>query len=132
MQLRDAPGAADQRCPQTGQFSCGGRAAAAAARESRVFWISRPGLTAPVDSVLESRELVDPYRTARVQAPSRYSDLCPETKFTAIGKLRRRIVQHDCRINFAQERFGGRGVVGDDCIGMMRSIAFDMRDGGGE
>src|SRR5262245_268062 len=111
MPLRDAPDEADRRSPQTDQFSCRARAAAAAARVSRVFWISRPRLTAPVDSVLESGELVDSDRATCVQASGSDADLRSETKFTAIGELRRGVVQKDCRIDFAQERLGRRTVV---------------------
>ena len=77
-----------------------------ALRIERVFWISRPGLTAPVDAVLEGGELVDSDRPARVQAAGGNADLCAETEFAAVGELRRRIVQHDRRIDFAQEPLG--------------------------
>src|SRR5512138_3368522 len=97
--------------PQKDQFSCRARAGAAGAPEQRFFWMSRPRLTAPVDSVFEGGELVDPDRPACVQSSGGDADLRTESEFAAIGELGRSVVQHDCRIHFAQELFSGLAVI---------------------
>ena len=51
-----------------------------------------------------------------------------KTKFAAVGELRRCIMQHDRRIDLAQEFLRRLPVFGDDRVGVMRAVAFDMRD----
>ena len=58
------------------------------------------------------------------------ADLGAEAELAAIGELRRRITQHDGRVDFAQKFLRRFAVFGHDRIGMMRAIAFDMRDRG--
>src|ERR1700732_218162 len=66
---------------------------------------SRPRLSAAADAVLETGELFDAARAAGVQPAGGDADLGAETELAAVGKLRRRVVKHDCRIHFAQEFF---------------------------
>ena len=82
-------------------------------------WISRPGLTAPVDAVFEGGELIDSYRAARMQPSGGNADLRAEAEFATIGELGRRIMQDDGGIDFAQELFCCGLVIGDDCVGVM-------------
>src|SRR3984893_16535302 len=64
---------------------------------------ARPRLSAAADAVLETGKLFDSDRAARVQPAGGDADLGAEAELAAVGKLRRRIVQHDGRIYFAQE-----------------------------
>src|SRR5262245_229271 len=112
--------------PQKDQFSCRARAGVAGAPEQRFFWMSRPDLTAPVDSIFKGGELVDPDRPARVQSSCGDADLGTEPELASIGELGRSVVQDNCRIHFAQEPFGNLAVVRYDCVGVMRSVAIDV------
>src|SRR4029077_18380123 len=91
---------------------------------------SRPRLSAAADAVLETGELLDADRAARVQPAGGDADLGAEAELAAVGELRRGVVQHDRRIHFAQEFFRRGFVLGDDRIGVMRAIALDMGNRG--
>jgi hypothetical protein len=54
-----------------------------------------------VDTVFESRELIDAYRAACMQPSGSDADLGAETKFATVGKLRRCIMQYDRRVDLA-------------------------------
>src|SRR5579872_7373488 len=62
-----------------------------------------PRLPVAVNAILEAGELLDADRTARVQPSGGDADLRAETELTAIGKLRRGVMQHDRRIDLAEE-----------------------------
>src|SRR5579871_625244 len=76
-------------------------------------------LSAAVDAVFETGQLLDADGTARMQSPSGDSDLAAKTEFAAVGKLRRGVVQHDRGIDFAQEFLGRRTIFRDDGIRVM-------------
>src|SRR5580700_4047358 len=88
--------------------------------------LSRPRLSAAADAVLETGELFDADGAARMQPAGGDADLGAEAELAAVGKLRRRVVQHDRRIHFAQEFFRRGFVLGDDRVGVMRAVALDM------
>jgi len=54
-----------------------------------------------VDTIFERRELIYADGATRVQSPGGDADLGAEAKFSAIGKLRRRVMQDNGRIDFA-------------------------------
>src|SRR5208282_6449258 len=91
---------------------------------------SWPRLSAAADAVLETGELFDTDRAARVQPAGGDADLPAEAELTAIGKLRRSIMQDDRRIHLAQKLLRRRLVLGDDRVGVMRAVALDMSDRG--
>ncbi len=91
---------------------------------------SRPDLPRTVHAVLEGGELIDPDRTARVEAPRGDADLGAEAELAPVGELGRGIVQHDRGIDLREKRFRSRLIGGDDRIGMVRAVTFDVRNGG--
>ena len=64
----------------------------------------RHGRVCPVPRTryLKRAELLEPDRSARVEAAGRDADLGAEAELAAIGELRRGVVQHDRRIDFAR------------------------------
>ena len=62
----------------------------------------------------------------------RDADLGAHAELAAIGKLRGGVMQHDGAVHFAQEALGGRRVLGDDRVGVLRAVAGDMGDRGVE
>ncbi len=64
---------------------------------------SWPRLPAAAYAIFETGELLDPDRAARMHPPGGDADLGAEAELAAVGELRRGIVQHDRRIDFAQE-----------------------------
>ena len=78
---------------------------------------------AAVHAILERAELLDADRPARVHAPGGDADLGAEAELAAVGELGRGVVQHDRGIDLFQEALRGRGVLGDDAVGVMRAIA---------
>ena len=55
------------------------------------------------------------------------ADFCAHAEFTAIGKLGRGIDHDDGAVDLAKEALGAVRVLGDDAVGMIRSIGRDMR-----
>ena len=66
---------------------------------------SRPDLPRAADAVFEGGELLDPHGPSRMHAAGRDADLGAETEFTAIGELRRGIVQDDRRMTSDRKRW---------------------------
>ena len=50
------------------------------------------------------------------------------TELTAVGELRRGVVQHDRAVDARQEALGGGGIGRDDGLGMRRTVTRDMSD----
>jgi hypothetical protein len=67
-----------------------------------------------------------------MQPPGGDADLGTEPELAPIGELGRSVMQNDGRIDFAQEPLRGLAVVGDDCVGVARSVALDMSHCGRE
>src|SRR3984957_2280950 len=88
-----------------------------------------PRLSAAAYAVIIAGQLFDANPAACMQPPGSDADLRAESELAAVGELRRSIVQHDCRIHFAQKLLRRLLVLGDDRVGVMRAITFDMRDG---
>src|SRR3954465_12118802 len=91
---------------------------------------SRPDLSAAAHAILEARELLHADRAARMKATGGDADLRAKTEFAAIGELRRRIVEYDRRVDFAQKFLCRRVVLGDDRVGVVRAVAFDVGNRG--
>src|SRR5689334_10707703 len=81
---------------------------------------SRPRLPGAVDTIFEARELIDADRPARMEFSGRDPDLRAEAELAAVGELRRGVVQHDRRVDLAQEPLGGLVVLGHDRVGVLR------------
>src|SRR5579872_838784 len=79
-----------------------------------------PCLSRAAYAIFEAGELLDTDRAARMHASGRNAE------FAAVGELRRRIVQHDRRVDFTQEFVGRLLVFGNDRVGMVRAVALDM------
>src|SRR5262245_1804255 len=62
---------------------------------------SRPHLSVAADAIIERAQLFRADRTARMHAAGGDADLGAEAELTAIGELRRRVMQHDRGIHFA-------------------------------
>ena len=115
------PGACGGRTRRGGCITC--------AKETAERW-SRPDLPGAAHAILEAGELFDADRAAGMQLAGGDADLGAEAELAAVGELRRGVVQHDRRVDFAQELVGGLSVGGDDRVGVMRAVALDMGDGG--
>src|SRR5437667_10542988 len=89
---------------------------------------SRPRLPGAVHAIFEAGELLGADWAAGMEFPGGDADLGAEAKLAAIGELRRGVVQHDRGINLVEEFFRGFGILGHDCIGVMRAVIVDMRD----
>ena len=63
-----------------------------------------------------------------MDTPRRDANLGAEAELAAVGKLGRRIVQHDRAVDTGEEGLGDRRVLGDDRVGMVRRPAVDMRE----
>ena len=81
-----------------------------------------------MNAIFEARQLLDADRAAGVKLARGDADLGAEAEFTAVGELRRGVVEHDGRIHFVEKFLRGLGVLGHDRIGMMRSVFVNMRD----
>src|SRR5580658_10663094 len=90
--------------------------------------LSRPRLPVAADAVLETGELFDADGAARVQPAGGDADLGAEAEFAAVGELRRGVMQHDRRIDLAQEFLRYDLVLGDDRVGVVRAVALDVID----
>src|SRR4249919_2615051 len=88
------PGACGGRTRRGGCITC--------AKETVERW-SRPDLPGAAHAVLEAGELFDADWAAGVELAGGDADLGAEAEFTAVGELRRGIVQHDRGINLVEE-----------------------------
>src|SRR5262245_25469006 len=95
---------------------------------SKMLCGSRPRLPGAVNTVFEARQLFGADRTAGVEFAGGDPDLRAEAELAAIGELRRGVVQHDRRVDFAEEFPGRLGVLGHDRVGVARAVVLDMRD----
>jgi hypothetical protein len=68
-------------------------------------------------------------RSARVDLVGRNSDFRTQAILETIGEARRGIDHHRRRIDLTQETQRLRVVLGDDRIGVVRSVAVDVPDG---
>src|SRR3954453_9322620 len=80
---------------------------------------SRPCLSGAVDAIFEAGKLLDADRAAGVEFSRGDADFGAEAEFATIGELRRRVMQHDRRIDLVEEFFRGRGILGHDRVGVM-------------
>src|SRR6185312_16222079 len=87
---------------------------------------SRSRLPGAVNTIFEARQLLGADRTARVEFAGGDSDLRAEAELTAVGELRRGVVQHDRGIDFAEEFRGCAIVFRHDRVGMMRAVALNV------
>ena len=85
-------------------------------------------MSATAHDVLVTRQLVGADRAARMDASGRDTDLGAEAELTAIRELRRRILQYDRRIDFAEEALGCRVIARDDALGVPRAVAANVLD----
>src|SRR5215472_16773811 len=90
----------------------------------------RSRLSGAAYAVFEAGQLFDSDRSTGVEPSGGNADLGAEAELAALGELRRRIVQHDRRVDLAQEFLRSLAIFGHDRVGMMRAIALDMRDRG--
>src|SRR5262249_57596801 len=90
----------------------------------------RPRLSVAAYAIFEAGQLLDSDRSAGVEPPGGNADLGAEAELAAVGELRRRVMEHDGGVDFAQEFFGRLAVLGHDRVGVMRAVAFDMRHRG--
>src|SRR6516165_8225181 len=81
-------------------------------------------------AVVEAGQLFDSDRSSRMQPPGGNADFRTEAELAAVRELRRSIMQHDRGVHFAQEFFCRFAVFGHDRIGVMRTIAFNVGNGG--
>ena len=56
------------------------------------------------------------------------ADLATEAELAAIGELRRRVVQHDRRVDLVEEALRGLRIVGDDRVGVVGAVVLDVVD----
>src|ERR1700731_1158377 len=89
---------------------------------------SRPRLPGAVNAVFEAGQLLGADRAAGVEFTRRDSDLRAKTEFAAVGELRRRVVQHDRRIDLVEKFAGGARLLGHDRVGVVRAVIVNMRD----
>src|SRR3954463_11282126 len=89
---------------------------------------SRPRLPGAVDAIFETRQLLGADRPPRVEFARSNSDLRAEAELAAVGELRRGVVQHDRRIDLAEEFCGGATVFRHDRIGVMRAVALNVSE----
>ncbi len=85
-------------------------------------WTSGSCLTATADDVFVTCELISSDRTTCVYTTGRYSDLGAHAKLTAVRKLGRRILQHYCTINVAEELLRSRLIVGHNAVSVTGTI----------
>src|SRR5437667_9525882 len=101
---------------------------AAGRRRSGVFFrrLSGANLAAAEDHVLLRGEALEAHRAARVQLVGGNADLCTQTVLESVGEARRGVHHHRARIDLAKEALRARLVLGDDRVGMLRSVLADM------
>src|SRR5215469_6505685 len=96
----------------------------------RVTAASRPRLSGAAYAVFEAGQLLDSDRSTGVEPSGGNTDFGAEAELAAIGELRRRIMQHDRRVNLAQEFVRRLAIFGHDRVGMTRAITLNMCDCG--
>src|SRR6201992_2153096 len=89
---------------------------------------SRSCLSGAVNTIFEACKLFGADRAAGVEFSGGDADFGAEAEFTAIGELRRGVVQDDRRIDLVEELARDGVVVGHDRIGVVRTVIVDMRD----
>src|SRR5882757_238574 len=84
---------------------CGGinAATARAGLCPKTQFRSRPRLPGAVDAIFEARQLLGADRPAGVEFAGGNADFGAEAELAAIGELRRRVVQHDRRVDLDEE-----------------------------
>src|SRR5258705_10279850 len=85
----------------------------------KTLWGSRPRLSGAVDAIFEAGQLLGADRTAGVKFPGGDADFGAEAEFAAVGKLGRRVMQHDRRIDLVEEFARGGFVLGHDRVGVL-------------
>ena len=90
--------------------------------------LSRAYLASAVNYVLVTGQLFGTDRSARMDPSGGDTDFSPHTEFTAIGELRRRIVQQNCTVKLMEELLRGTLILSNDCFGMPGTIADNMLD----
>src|SRR3954452_23310503 len=83
---------------------------------------SRPGLPGAVNAIFEARQLLGADRAAGVEFAGGNPDLGAEAELAAVGELGRCVVQHDRRIDLAEEFRGGLYILGHDRVGVARAV----------
>src|SRR5437016_8998737 len=107
---------------------CPPRIASGAGFRLKTLWGSRPRLPGAVDAILETSQLFGADRAAGVKFPGGDADFRAEAEFAAVGKLRRCVMQHDCRIDLVEEFARGGFVLGHDRVRVLRTVVVNMRD----
>src|SRR5690606_13574821 len=69
-------------------------------------------------------------RTARVNLVGGDTDLGAQTILKTVGEARRSIDHDRARIDLAQEAAAARVILGDDAVGVLRTVGIDVIDGG--
>src|SRR5690606_27238662 len=88
-----------------------------------------PRLALAAHPVLVAGQLLRANRSAGVQLAGGDADLGAHAELATVGELRRGVVHHDAGIDLVQEAGGGRGVAGDDRLGVVGAVAVDVGDG---
>lgn len=83
-------------------------------------------LSLTAHEILDRREGHCPHGATRMELLGAYAYLGPETKLAPIGETRRGVRIDDGGIDLALETVDGAHVLGDDALGMPRSIGIDM------
>src|SRR3954463_8754652 len=89
---------------------------------------SGSGLPGAVDAIIEGRKLFDTDGPARMQPPGGDADLRAKAELAAVGELCRGVMQHDGGIDLAQKPVGRGSILGQDRVGMVRTVRLDMGD----
>ena len=105
-----------------GQILSGGRANSFVAGVAG----SRPGLAGSKHQIFEGSQLLGADGPARMQLARGNADLGPHAEFAAVGKLRRRVVQHDGAIDSFEKCLRRFLVARNDGIGMARAVPVHM------
>src|SRR5690554_2483275 len=90
---------------------------------------SRSRLTGTADAVFEAGELLDADRAARMLLAGGNADLAAKAELATIGELGRGIVQQDGAVDLVEEFFDSRRILGNDRLGVVAGVFFDMGDG---
>jgi hypothetical protein len=85
-------------------------------------------LKEPAHAVFERCQLLDANRPARMHLAGGDADLGAHAELAAVGELGRGVVQQDGRVDLVEEPLDRRGVLGDDRLGVVRRVGFDMVD----
>ena len=80
-------------------------------------------------TVLETGQLFQSDRPARMHAARRDADFRAHAELSTIGKLGRGIVHNDGAVHFLEELVGRALILGDDALGVVRAVVGDVIDG---